>query len=381
MRERVASLKSNYTNGVFPVYHRRVPPAAIVETVSLDTQVFVATGYGFNNKAFLSLKSHFASGRLKLVMTDITVKEVHARIKESVAEELVYQRSFVNKSAALFNCSIPEVKTSLTKFDPDDVAKDLSKQFESFLKDAKATIIETEDLSLGNVFDKYFKKEPPFGGTEGKRNEFPDAFAIKALSEWAEAHGLQMFVVSKDKLFQQACAEFPELLSKSTLTEVLDHVSSDDEQLAEFVRTETLKREKEISADVKKEFEDRYYYVEDEDGDAEVRLKRLKLRDTPEIIEIKDGEALLQLNFEAEYRADLSYNDSSNAIYDSEEKRLVYFDTRHEHVDREIDLVVEVRVSYEQMEPASFEIIGVSVTEPADGFGVETENSHDWPYK
>jgi hypothetical protein len=151
--------------------------------------------------------------------------------------------------------------------------------------------------------------------------------------------------------------------------------------LAEFVRTETLKREKEISADVKKEFEDRYYYVEDEDGDAEVRLKRLKLRDTPEIIEIKDGEALLQLNFEAEYRADLSYNDSSNAIYDSEEKRLVYFDTRHEHVDREIDLVVEVRVSYEQMEPASFEIIGVSVTEPADGFGVETENSHDWPYK
>jgi hypothetical protein len=357
-----------------------VPAVVIVETVSLDTQVFVATGYGFNNKAFLSLMSHFASGRLRLVMTDITVREVHARIKQSVAEELVHQRSFVNKAGALFNSSIAEVKTSLTKFHPDDVAKDLSKQFEHFLNDVKATIIETDDLTLGDVFDKYFKREPPFGDIESKRNEFPDAFAIKALAEWAEEHDLQMFVVSKDELLQQACVEHPQLLSKATISEVLDHVSSDDEQLAEFVRTEALKREKEIGADVKKEFEDRYYYVEDEDGDADVHLKKLTLVDTPEIIEINNGEAVLQLNFEAEYEAHLTYNDSSNAIYDSEEKRLVYFDKKHEHVEREQDLVVEVRVSYEQMDPASFEVMEVSLTEPADGFGVETENSHDWPY-
>ncbi len=353
----------------------------IVETLSLDTQVFVATAYGFGSKAFLSLKNHFASGRLRLVMTDITVREVHARIKQSVAEELVHQRTFVNKSAALFNSSIAAVKMSLTKFDPDDVAQDLSKQFDQFLKDTKATIIETDELSLGDVFDKYFKREPPFGNAETKRNEFPDAFAIKALAEWAEEHDLQMFVVSKDELFQQACVEYPQLLSKGTISEVLDHVSSDDEQLAEFLRTETLKREKEIGIEVKKEFEDRYYYVEDEDGDAEVHLKTLKLIAPPEIIEINKEEAALQVEFEAEYKADLSYSDSSNAIYDSEEKRLIYFETKHEHVEREIGLVVEVRVRYEQKDPNSFEIMDVSVTEPADGFGIETENSRDWPYK
>ena len=130
---------------------------AIVETISIDTQVFVATGYGFSGKAFQSLKSHFASGRLKLVMTDITIREVHARIKQSVAEELVHQRSFINKASALFNSSIPEAKVCVTKLDPDVVAKNLCDQFDAFMQEVKAEIIETENLTVGDVLDKIFR--------------------------------------------------------------------------------------------------------------------------------------------------------------------------------------------------------------------------------
>src|ERR1700722_12181584 len=77
--------------------------ALIVETISIDAQVSVATGYVFTGKSFQSLKNHFASGRLKRVMTDITVGEVHSLIKLSVDEELLLHREFVNKAKALFN--------------------------------------------------------------------------------------------------------------------------------------------------------------------------------------------------------------------------------------------------------------------------------------
>lgn len=87
----------------------------------------------------------------------LTFREDHARIKQIVREELVRQREFANKAKALFNSSIPEVKASVTKFDPDVVAKDLSDQFDSFLKEVKAESIETKDLTVGDVFDKYFK--------------------------------------------------------------------------------------------------------------------------------------------------------------------------------------------------------------------------------
>jgi hypothetical protein len=54
-----------------------------VDFVSIDTQAFVKTAYCFTGKVFEALKAHFASRRLKLVVTDIAVREVHARIRQS----------------------------------------------------------------------------------------------------------------------------------------------------------------------------------------------------------------------------------------------------------------------------------------------------------
>lgn len=173
----------------------------IVEAVSLDTQVFVATGFGFNGKSFRSLKQHIVAGRLRLVMTEVTVKEVKTRIRLSVAEELVSQRSFVNGSKALFNSSLPDVQTALKKLDPEAVAQDLCDQFDAFLVETKATILDVTELSVGDVFEKYFAGEPPFGNAETKKHEFPDAFAIQALAEYTEENDLPMFVVSGDQFF------------------------------------------------------------------------------------------------------------------------------------------------------------------------------------
>jgi predicted nucleic acid-binding protein len=117
-----------------------MPNNLIVETVSLDTQVFVAFGFGFNGKSFEALKKHLADGRLQLVMTEITVKEVKARIRQTVAEELVKQRAFIKGARALFNSSLADVRSALKKFDPETVAKDLCDQFDAFREETKATI-------------------------------------------------------------------------------------------------------------------------------------------------------------------------------------------------------------------------------------------------
>jgi hypothetical protein len=351
----------------------------VVETISLDTQVFVATGFGFSGKSFEALKKHLASGRLSLVMTDIAVREVKSRIKQSVAAELANQRKYVSEASALFNSSLPDVQAGLKKLDSDVVSKDLCDQFDAFLRQTKARIINAGDLSIGDVLDKYFAAEPPFGDSEKKKHEFPDAFAVQALAEWAEDRNVPMFVVSKDKLFQDACGACSHLIPKSTINEVLDHVASDDEQLAKFVRAETMKRISEIVAKAKAEFEDRYYWVEDQNGDAQVEIINLDPDDEPEIIDIGKEGALLQLSIAAVYKADLSYDDSATASYD--EGTLVYVEHRNEEVEREQELTVEIEAAYEQMDPDSFEIIGVSLISPSDGFGIETEDAHDWPYK
>jgi len=230
------------------------------------------------------------------------------------------------------------------------------------LKLKNFVVLSRERKQGAGQLDKYFAGDPPFGNAENRRYEFPDAISIQALVEWAEDRDLRMFVVSGDKLFQEAYGKCQQLLPKKTLIEVLDHVASDDAQLATFVRSETMKRIAAISAKAKEEFEDRYYWVEDQDGDAQVQITKLTPTQEPEIIEIDKEEALLQLNFDATYSADLSYNDSATASYD--EGTLVYVEHRKEEVERDQELVVEVRVAYEQVDPDSFEIIDISLSDP-----------------
>jgi hypothetical protein len=351
----------------------------IVEAVSLDTQVFVATGFGFKGKSFEALKKHLADGRLRLVVTEITIKEVKSRIRKTVTEELTKQRAFINGTKALVNSSLPDVQTALKKLDPELVAQDLCHQFDTFLEVTKATILDVNDLKVGDVFEKYFAGQPPFGNTEAKKHEFPDAFAIEALALYADENDLPMFVVSDDDLFQEACAALPYLVPKKTISEVLDHVASDDAQLASFVRTETIKRIDAIRAEARENFEDRYYWVEGENGDAEVHITQLTPTNDPDIITINREMATLQWTIKAHNEADLSYDDSATAVYS--EGDLVYVEHREEEVQRDIDLVVEIEASYEQMDPSSFDIMSTSVIEPTDGFAIKTQNDYGWPYK
>ena len=351
----------------------------IIDTLALDTQVFVASGFCFTSKSFESLKKLILSGRLALVMADITVSEVKARIRQAVADELLLHRQFVNKASALHNSSIAEVQTLMTKLKDKAIAKDLIAQFDAFLKETKATILPATSLSGDEIFEKYFAGEPPFGDAQNKKSEFPDAFAVQALGEWADDNDTEMFVVSDDKLFREACDTFPKLHSHATLAKVLDQVASDNEQLATFLREQAPVHLKYIAKRASEEFESLGFWVDDEDGDADIEVTECTLDGEPEILEIDEDEAVLQLNFLCEYDAELSYSDSSTASYD--EGDLVYVEHRDETVHRQRELEVEVRLSFDRKDLSDTEVLEVNLASPSKGFGIETRDSHGWPYK
>jgi hypothetical protein len=76
------------------------------------------------------------------------------------------------------------------------------------------------------------------GNAETKKHASLDAFAIQALSEWAESNDLEMLVVPDDSIIQDACQAASRLNPTRNLGKVLDHVASDDEQLATFLPRE-----------------------------------------------------------------------------------------------------------------------------------------------
>ncbi|MGE0361134.1 MAG: PIN domain-containing protein [Vicinamibacterales bacterium] len=347
------------------------------EAVFLDTQVFEAASFNFKTVFFVALQKRLDSGGLELVITDITVREVHARIRNAVHEELQLHARFREKARAVRSSLSPAVASTLTELDADSIVQELRQAFDAFLAENDAEVVEATTAGSAAVFERYFTATPPFGSAKHKKNEFPDAFVIEALAQWAKSSGKRLFVVSGDELFRTSCAEREGLKAEVDLAAVLDQVIDDEEQ-AEFIRAELVKRADSIAETVKSTFEGLGFHVQDEWGDVEMTVTSIALDEEPEILDVERTSATVQLTFRAEYSADLSYDDSSTGIYDSEDDRQLFMDHVNETVTGDTYLVAQVYVRLDGMKPQSFQVQNIDLVDPVRGFGISTSKAADY---
>jgi len=90
-----------------------------------------------------------------------------------------------------------------------------------------------------------------------------------------------------------------------------------EETRAEFVRQQVEAHDEEMRKQVVAQFEDRYFYVIDENGDAEVTAEKATLEEV-EILELREGEAVVHVSYDVKYEADLSHDDPDMQSYDHE---------------------------------------------------------------
>lgn len=350
----------------------------IVEHVFLDAQAYESASFNFESKHFAALAKHLESGRLKLVIADITKTEVHKRIDKNLESEFGTLEK-VQKNSRVLRSS-PLAAAVLAPLDRQKVGASVHEAFEEFLDQHGAIEIAATDQEAAPIFEKYFAVEPPFGLGE-KRKEFPDAFVVAALCEWADEESTELFVVSGDELFVKACSECDGLHGVPDLTALLDHVASDDEKLATFIREQVKKRLDDVKKSVTSKFQDLGFHVEDEWGDVELTVTSVDLDRDPEIVDIEGNEATVELQMTAYYDADLSFEDSDTGIWDSEDKRLLFMDQVNETVEGDRDVVVAVRVTFGGTDPDEFEITDVELTEPVSGFGISPSKNAGYPWK
>jgi hypothetical protein len=351
-----------------------VASTAIPEAVFLDAQAFENASFNFQAKPFTALRRHLQSGRLRLVISDITVAEVKSRIEKNVEKEVAAHANFAKGARVLR--SLPLSANAVAALDPKKIIANLHTSFDEFLKDNKAEIIDTTEQQAGPVFEKYFAGKSPFGSAD-KKHEFPDAFVIQSLIEWTNDSEDELFVVSGDGPFLEACGECMQLHPKHALSEVLDHVASDDKKLADFIRSELVDRVQKVAKEAKTQFEELGFHLEDEWGDAEVEVTDIELDGDPEILDVGVKEATVQMPFEAHFDANLSYDDSSTGMWDSEDKQMLFMEHRNVTVKKRDDLTVEVHVRFDGLDPKKFEIDRVDLVEPSSGYGIRAPQ-HDW---
>jgi hypothetical protein len=162
------------------------------------------------------------------------------------------------------------------------------------------------------------------------------------------------------------------------LEKLLNRVADDDKKLADFIRAQVVTHIDEIRAQVVKEFEGLWFYLKDEDGEAQVTVDAAKFDDDVEIIDLGDGEATVVVSFSLEYTADASFADPDMQSYDNETGETFSWGTKEETVHRRGRARAELSVWFEGLDSSTIQIKNVRLVEPGDSVGIDVYDPRDF---
>jgi hypothetical protein len=202
-----------------------MPTAVFLDTSVLDTQQ-----YNFSSAALTTFVPACAKRGMTLLLPDPTEREIMRHIRDrsrdalSALEEARRKAPFLAK----WKSFPPSPKNPMVEqWEVYDVAR---KEWEAFLKNFKVVRLGYDGLDIRKVMNWYDKVDPPF--KEGKkRKEFPDAFAVSMLEEYAEKQRCCVAVVSADDDMKAACDRFASLLHFRTLPPLTELLLSDDDRV------------------------------------------------------------------------------------------------------------------------------------------------------
>lgn len=172
----------------------------ITRNLIIDTQYFIDRRFDFQHAEIKGLIELVNQDLVAVYMSDITIREVRKKIRDEVG----VAHSKLNVSDLRYLSLVPLFKKFKETYPLEKLTGYFENGFDDFLKACKVTVISSDEIKVMTVFENYCSMRPPFNDKKDKKAEFPDAFALAAISNWANKSKSNAYLLSKDndwKLF------------------------------------------------------------------------------------------------------------------------------------------------------------------------------------
>lgn len=189
--------------------------------VFLDTSEFVQRKFDYTNKELASFRDLCQEGILRLVLTEVTMRELESNLKEQLDEAVAALKNLRKGVVVLRSLDEDWLRVLFQRPDKEKLLANLQEQLQDFLDETGYETVPTAELLAGSVLDRYFEGRPPFGSGE-KKHEFPDAFALAALESWCSRTELDIYIVSGDGDVKKVCEEISSFVYADDLAGVLE---------------------------------------------------------------------------------------------------------------------------------------------------------------
>lgn len=292
--------------------------------ICIDTNIFDGVKYNFSSKSIEALV-HAVRKKPKTLLLPLPLKqEVNRHIREEAKAAINAVSSLIKYHMLAGQMSgFPKDKSEKKQL-IKELESRVSDNWSDFLSNFKVVELDCSGIDLNQVMLWYDNIDPPFGESEKKRKEFPDAFALMSLLNYAESKKVNIAVVSNDGDFARFCQgeNHGRLNYYPSLTELIAEIVKDIEkeeriQSATSFACRSIPR---LIDELKSEFPDRMFIVDfapfdDSDNVENVCVESCRV--DPEqmsIIEVWDEGFLVSYEAEIEYSADVEYDDPNSWV-------------------------------------------------------------------
>lgn len=310
--------------------------------IFIDTSAYESKNYQFNQHALKKLRDFLESGKLHLLITEITIKEVksHLHLKSIESARAIKK---IQKDA-MFLRNMPDLPCYgiFERVNSDDIYGIAIESFERFLECSGAEVVSIDQVDNSLVFEKYFNSAPPFGGVN-KKSEFPDAFVLEAVNIISQSRGHRLYVISNDGDMKRYTDSSDNMIYLSKIDELLDLVVRKEAELKEPVKfADSIFKDMEgiLLNNAKEIIEDSEFYSDyASELDDEVYLAKIEsiIVKHKNIISVSAEYAEYEIDFEVTLVANYSVADYERSPWDPEDKEYVFV-LRNEFIKRHTEL-------------------------------------------
>lgn len=314
--------------------------------IFLDTNIFIAENF-FDSDRINEFFRLSEEGRIKLITTPVTLIEIKSNFKKRIKAAIELVGNFRKNRASNILKNLENGKSLLfVPLHEKKLIQEFNEQLNRKLKKAKVQIIPYSTINIEQIFSDYELGNPPFN-TSDKKSEFPDAVAIKLIENWCKKKNEVCKILTEDKAlgeykhpFLKFESDYKAYLSNILFTEVMDESLESLIEKFEFQKDD-IKRE--IKDWIKDQLYDytKYYTVVNwlevhniNIGTIEVDFN---LRDEENglfITSVHAEKMRLEIVAKIYFAVDIEIDDENSSIYDSEDKMMMYLDTRTITINR-----------------------------------------------
>jgi predicted nucleic acid-binding protein len=198
----------------------------VIFAIALDTQVFDRHQNRLDAPALQALKQ-FKETPVRVFIPQIVASECLPHLTSHLKDS---QRDLA-KALETYTKYWPQAHESIEALGLNaDPASQANEQFQTYLDDIGAEILPTDPTVTDEVLNRYFNILTPFESNAKKKHEFPDAFALLTLEQYASSEGRQILCVSGDRGWHAFATQSASLACVEDLKTALSYFNQADGQ-------------------------------------------------------------------------------------------------------------------------------------------------------